>query len=95
MAIMKFRTKPSEIEAVKAADAVYFAARDWKALPEWVKVAYESGDLIFESDKIQVRTNHGVATAELSDWLILGLHDEVYPCSDLVFRSKYEVVNET
>ncbi len=34
----------------------------------------------------------GVMTAIPSDWIIKGVHHEVYPCKDHVFKATYEAV---
>lgn len=42
---------------------------------------------------IAIRTIEGVMLAQIGDWIIKGIEEEFYPCSDSVFKNSYEQVD--
>ena len=59
-----------------------------RAWPEWARNDLR---LRWENTNIQVDTNQGTVRANIGDWIILG-EEDVYPCSDSVFRTKYDPI---
>ena len=88
----QFRKKPVIVDAVKVVDCVNNAARDWKALPEWLRAAYERGDIFFLPASIEINTLEGRMTAGPMDWIIRGVKGEIYPCKPDIFEATYEFV---
>lgn len=89
---LKFRKKPVVVEAVRVADAMVAAAASWSDLPQWLRNAYETGNIVFGSDGIYVQTLEGNMFAPRPDWLILGIAEEIYPCRADIFAATYEPV---
>lgn len=88
-----FRKKPVVIEAWPVREILRLARESWNELPESIRAAYESGDFIFGSDFIQVKTLEGSMTGGLSDALIRGVQGELYPCKKDIFEATYEFVD--
>ena len=90
---MKFRKKPVVIEAVKASDAMKYAESNWKGLPDWLRDAYEAGNVVFARPAVIIRTLEGNMTAEPKDWIIRGVKGEIYPCKPDIFAATYDAVD--
>lgn len=88
-----FAKRPIVIEAVPAREALHAAAQDWSALPEWLKEAYEAGEIVFAADGVHIRTLEGVMRADPDDWIISGVKGEIYPCKPDVFAATYERID--
>ncbi len=41
---------------------------------------------------LEIRTLEGVTTADIGDWIIIGVNGELYPCKDDIFKKTYEEV---
>ena len=75
---MKYRKKPVVIEAW-----MNTLEHD---MPDWVKdslVEVDDGALI-------IGTLEGDMRADVGDWVIRGIKDEVYPCKPDIFAATYE-----
>lgn len=86
----KYRKKPVVIEAVHARALIHASGHDWKALPSWMREAYEKGGIVFTHDAIYIKTLEGEMKAEKSDMVICGVKGEVYPCKPDIFEETYE-----
>jgi hypothetical protein len=80
------------IDAESVAGLIANAERDWRALPQWFRDAYERGGLVVCHDHIDVPTLEGSMRAEPTDYLIRGIKGELYPCKPDVFAASYEPV---
>lgn len=89
-----FRKKPVVIEAVRAAVVIANATNDWKAMPSWIRDAYEAGDIVFAPRSVSIRTLEGMMTANPEDWIIRGVAGEIYPCKPDIFEKTYDQVPE-
>ena len=85
-----FRKKPVVIEAVDTHQMLIYAKSDWRALPEWLREAYEQGNIVFRMDAIDIKTLEGWMLANPSDKLIRGVKGEIYPCKPDIFEATYE-----
>ena len=85
-----FRKKPVVIQAERISKLINLAARDWAALPEWFRVAYEKGDVLILPSAISVQTLEGPLHGRPDDWLICGVKGELYPCKPDIFEQTYE-----
>jgi len=92
----EFRKKPVVIEAVRASDALHAAARDWTALPTWLRAAYDKGEVIFGANPaaVLIKTLEGTMTADQGDWIIRGVQGELYPCKPDIFEATYDAVTD-
>ena len=88
----KFRKKPVVIEAVQISKNM--GADNWHELPEWLRDAYEKGDVLFLPNGVQVRTLEGMMHGDIGSWIIQGVQGELYPCKSTVFDATYEPVEE-
>jgi hypothetical protein len=89
------RKKPVEIEYELVADVVAWIGRDWSALPEWIRSAYESG-VIFapNANGFYIRTLEGDMHVSLDDVLIRGVTGELYACKLPIFEATYDMLGE-
>lgn len=78
----KYRKKPVVVDAVK-----------------WIGNLEDLDELGYFSCKVQrnhnclkIETLEGVMTANLGDWIIKGVHDELYPCKPDIFNKTYEKI---
>lgn len=44
-----------------------------------------------DDDEVMVKTNHGVTTVVIGDYIIKSDSGEVYPCNSETFRAKYKL----
>jgi hypothetical protein len=88
---MRFRKKPVEVEAVRCSDVLDAMEGNWKALPEWIEEAYESGVIVAPTiSDLTIKTLEGDHLAHRSDWIIQGVKGELYPCKPEIFDATYE-----
>lgn len=90
---MRFRTKPVVIDAVRCSDALHSAAKEWRGLPGWLSLAYESGNVVFGRDHIFIHAPSKTVRADSNDWIVYGSEGEIFSCSPLVFAASYEQVD--
>lgn len=86
-----FRKKPIEVLAWQFIEHP-------KEGPQWITMAFHSGKLKFHpdsADELRVDTLEGVMIAGLGDWIIEGIHGELYPCKASIFAETYEEVGVT
>lgn len=89
---MKYRKKPVVIEAFK-----WTGGRDQIEDPEWACAAIRSGKIQITNPRIgqftmQITTLEGTMTALPGDFIIQGVHGEIYPCKPDIFEKTYERV---
>lgn len=85
---MKYKSKPVVIEAHR------FLCQPIKT--DWLEAAFENGDIEMGPDltAIILSNEHGRLVVRQGDWIIKGTEGELYPCTDSVFRRKYEACEE-
>jgi hypothetical protein len=44
------------------------------------------------NEAFEVETMEGVMKGKAGDWLMIGIHGEMYPISDEIFKKTYEIV---
>ena len=86
----KYRKKPLIIEAFLTLYVIEAVKYNWKALPECVSNAYESGNVIFLTNAIIINTLEGHLRADIDDMIICGVKGELYPCKPDIFAATYE-----
>lgn len=88
---MLFTRKPIIVEAERVRALVSATQNNWKALPEWIRAAYEEGNIAFLSNSIDYMKPDGYSweKARIDDWLIFeqGLMSS---CSDELFKTSFD-----
>ena len=99
----KFRKKPVVIEAFQMTLAARKDNSDW---PNWLHKAWnlgpaEAGALYpveyphsKGDDELQIMTLEGVHRVTFDDWIIRGVHGEIYPCKPDIFTLTYDAVSD-
>ena len=92
----RYRKRPVIIEAFQMKPARFHDERDW---PTWLIAARElhhldAGAFSYdkEADEYIIRTLEGAMTVSDDDWIIRGVHGELYPCKPEIFAMTYEEV---
>ena len=88
---MKFRKRPVIVEAIQ------FTGDNMDEFKEFVgaeniQCYLESGDGMFRI--VSIKTDSGINSVGVGDWVIKGTEGEVYPCKPDVFDKIYEKVDE-
>ena len=86
-----YRKKPVVIEAVQWKGG-YDTARD--LLVQELNVPGRYITLGDGMGQLKITTLEGVMIADQSDWIIKGVHGEVYPCKKDIFQKTYEPVKK-
>lgn len=91
---MKFRKKPVEIEAFQMTVARRLSNDEW---PAWLHRAWNSGNVFPQdwpksdgTDQLVINTMEGQMVVSFGDWIIRGIHGELYPCKPDIFEKTYE-----
>ena len=94
---MRYRKKPVIVEAFQY-DGDF---RDKDGVPKWAVDAYNEGVLFFRSlqfDKpsreLVIETLEGDMRCPVGNYIIRGLHGELYSCEPRIFKETYEGVDE-
>lgn len=85
---MKYRKKPVVIEAVQ------WNGVEVSEFTEWIREALDNGTVTRYADKVVIHTLEGDMLAEPNDFIIRGVHGELYPCKPEIFEKTYEAVEE-
>lgn len=98
----KFRKKPVVIEAFQLTEERYnklltraFSSTD---MPSWLFSAHFRAPEILgsfynsEDGSLKIHTLEGHMRASPGDWIIRGIHGELYPCKPDIFEATYEPV---
>ncbi len=46
------------------------------------------------NEPFEVHTLEGVMKGQPGDWLMVGVHGEMYPCAQDIFKKTYDLINE-
>jgi len=81
-----FRKKPVCIEAWQ------FQGEWREEAPDWLR---DRQDIVFyggagRATHVNIETLEGVMSANLNDWIIRGVHGELYPCKPDIFAATYD-----
>ena len=81
---MLFRKKPVEVEAF------CWNGETLHERPKWLQGA----DVLYDGHQgvLLIDTLEGTMTAQLGDWIIRGVKNELYPCKPDIFAATYEPV---
>ena len=87
---MKFQKRPIIIHAWKVAD---LTGMNQPPLPEPIAAAEVAGIYIDNGDgTVTIKTLEGDHLASKGDWIIQGVHGELYPCKPDIFAATYDPV---
>lgn len=95
-----FRKKPVVIQAFQMTEERRMDNSEW---PEWLHEAWNksegvSGALFRQNmdaqlhDLLCIQTLEGIHLVNFDDWIIQGVHGELYPCKPEIFAATYEAV---
>lgn len=90
---MKVRKIPVVVDALSVSSIIDKVPEALSELAIWIADSPErvtSVDLL--ADGVIVHTLEGDMRAEVGDWLIRGVHKELYPCKPDIFEKTYELV---
>jgi preprotein translocase subunit Sss1 len=91
---MKFRKKPVVIEAVQWNGNNLKEVIDLIGLHESAnKWTWEEYEEVVKTEGLKIFTLEGTMMANISDWIILGVNNEAYPCKNDIFEKTYEKVD--
>ena len=68
----QYRCKPLLIDAIRVEDALRDAAHNWKALPAWLVVEYDKGNVLFGARMVHLGRQHDLShsIARPGDWIV-------------------------
>lgn len=85
----KFRKLPVEIEAMQVPAPEDGGA--WTALAAWLHSPWQKRVWQFDGEgRVVIVTLEGEHLAQRGDWIIRGVHNEIYPCKPDIFAATYE-----
>jgi hypothetical protein len=93
-----YRKKPVVVQAFQMTQAKRLKSRLW---PDWLTKAWDKPFLEIGSvssqegprhgdGRLVIRTLEGLMTVDWNDWIIQGVHGELYPCKPDIFDKTYE-----
>lgn len=92
----KYRKKPVVIEAFQY-DGDLINSKGEFYVPEWAKEACDKGIIFFDAfdsesapTELFIKTLEGIHHARVGDFIIQGVHGELYPCKPDIFEKTYE-----
>jgi len=97
---MRYRKKPIVVEAFQMTEERRWDHSEW---PEWLHMAWNTegeGSLFIDPDQkplvmLTIGTlEGGVYRVSWGDWIIRGVHGELYPCKPDIFEATYEPIEE-
>lgn len=87
---MKYRKRSVVIEAIKFVNTVQclVALQDTLGMDP-LRVDYKDR----QHPVLKITTLEGIMTAQVGDYIIRGVHGELYPCKPDIFKETYEATN--
>lgn len=92
---MKYRKRPAVVEAfqyngdLKDSDGEYH-------VPQWAVEAFENGVIFYEipveiggARDLFIKASRGAYCVSIGDYIIQGVHGEIYPCKRDIFEKTY------
>jgi len=88
----KWRKKPVVIDAF-----LWTGDMNQTEDPEWMQAPMKQGEseiggIWFVDGNMMIMTLEGIMKAEVGDWIIKGIENEIYPCKPGIFKATYEQV---
>lgn len=96
---MFYKKKPVVVEAFQY-DGDLINSEGEFYVPQWAQDAYNKRIIFFDSltsesapTELFVETLEGIHHARVGDFIVQGVHGELYPCKPDIFEEIYEIVN--
>lgn len=97
----KYRKKPVVVEAFQY-DGEFRDCDGKYCVPEWAEKALEDGTMYYifprtslkVAPELYIKTLKGTYHVSIGDFIIRGVHGELYPCKPDIFAKTYELVEE-
>jgi hypothetical protein len=88
----KYRKRPIDLEAFKLSadgfpDLMHVPP---ELFPRWFVAAAFERSVIMHPERVDISTLEGVMRADLGDYVIQGVHGEIYPCKPEIFTQLYD-----
>ena len=92
----KYRKKPVIIEAVQFNGFNKENGQvDLSERPEWLINEFGKKVIFFDKrNTLTIKTLEGNMTANIGDWIIKGVNEELYSCKPNIFEQTYELVEQ-
>jgi len=81
---MKFRKKPIVVEAIQ------WTGKNHDEIRAFAKGATRTANFYDDGTVLVIHTLEGDHIASVGDWIIKGVHRELYPCKPDIFAETYE-----
>lgn len=91
---MRFRKRPIEIEAVQLRWDTWNEMCDHAGVGKLSEGKPEGAQTKDGKIQLNIPTLEGLMTGQEGDWIIKGVHNEIYPCKPDIFEKTYEPVPE-
>jgi hypothetical protein len=90
----KYRKKPLVIEAMKwdGTEACMSSLKKFIPGKELGNIWYGSAENDGDKHELCIKTLGGIMTADMGDYIIVGIQKELYPCKPDIFEASYEEV---
>jgi hypothetical protein len=84
---VRVRKRPVVVEAVQ-----YLGGTTYAEAPDWLVEACKDGTIYLSEGKTYVKTLEGDHLANPGDYIIQGVHGELYPCKPDIFEKTYDIL---
>lgn len=91
---MNYRSKPRQVQAVSASDAMHWAEKGWIKLPDWLREEYEAAHVVFAHDAVYIQTPRGEVIAKPGDMILRDAGGWLSAATKEEFGANYEPVEE-
>lgn len=92
---MKYRKRPVEVEVLTFEELVQYGIDSGANLVNGMpwSFTFNGYPITHENDYLyKISTLEGIMDMSISDYLIVGVHGEIYPCKKDIFEKTYEKV---
>lgn len=87
----KYKKKPVEVEAFQYMGDLKDRYGGWLA-PAWAVKAFEEKVMYYDGPELYIKTLEGDHHVSAGDFIIQGVHGELYPCKPDIFAKTYRSV---
>ena len=89
----KYKKKPVEVEAFQYMGDLKDRYGGWLA-PAWAVKALKEGVMYYAGSELYIMTLEGDHHVSVNDYIIKGVHGELYPCKPDIFAETYRSVKK-
>lgn len=87
---MRYRRKPSGIDAERADKLLYWFNHEWENAPDWFRDAYTAGGVVCGEHIMSIETPVGKRTAGVDHMVIRDAAGQLYPFRISIFELLFE-----